>query len=171
MRRQERHALIAIGVAIVLGIVVLAQVRHEQAQWPAPLTTLEPAAINRIDLQCPTCTHQRFERIDGVWWMREPSDRRADSERIDHLLAIAQASVRSRKSLTGLDVAKLGLRPAQVTLTLDSTRIAFGGFDSINGDRYVRVDDENQIALVPDHFSPYLFAAPDTGNETATDTP
>ena len=171
MRRQQRHALIAIGVALLLGIVVFAQVRHEQTQWPAPLTRLEPSAINRIELKCPGCVHQVYERVDGVWWMREPSNRRADSERIGHLLAIAQASVRSRKSLTGLELAKLGLQPAQVTLTLDTTRIAFGGFDNINGDRYVRVDDEHQIALVPDHFSPYLFSAPEPGTEAATQTP
>lgn len=171
MRRQQRHALIALGVALVLGIMVFGQVRHEQADWPAPLTTLVPSAIQRIELQCTSCAHQRFERVDGVWWMREPSEQRADVERINHLLAIAQASVRSRKPLAGLQPAKLGLQPPQATLTLDKTRIAIGAFDSINGDRYLRINDEDSIALVPDRFSPYLFAAPDAGNKAATQKP
>ena len=171
MRRQQRHALVAICFALVLGIFVLGQLRHEQAAWPAPLTQFAPSTIQRIDLQCRSCVHQRFERVDGVWWMHEPSEQRADVKRVDRLLAIAQASVRSRKPLAGLELSKLGLQPPQATLTLDTTRIAIGGFDSINGDRYVRINDEVSIALVPDRFSPYLFAAPDTGNKAATQKP
>lgn len=171
MRRHQRHASMALGVALVLGIAVFAQVRHEQSSWPAPLTSLLPSSIERIDLQCGSCEQQRFERVDGVWWMRVPSDRHADSERVEHLLAIAQASVRARKPLAGLDLAKLGLQPAQATLTFNSTRVAIGGFDSINGDRYVRINDEDQVALVPDRFSPYLYAASEPANEAATQKP
>lgn len=161
MRRQQRHTLIALGSALVLALGVFWQVRHEQSAWPAPLTALALPAIERIDLQCDSCVSQRFERVDGVWWMRVPVERTADMERVGHLLAIAHVSVRSRKPLAGLDLAKLGLQPAQATLTFNNTRIAIGGFDSINGDRYVRIDDEATVALVPDHFSPYIFAAPD----------
>ncbi len=160
MRRQQRHLLITFVVALVLGAAVLIQIRREEAQWPPPLTVLSPAEIQRVELECSSCVRQRFERLDAVWWMREPDNRRADGERVGHLTAIANAAVRSRKSLVGLSLAKLGLDPAQATLTLDGIRIAFGAFDSINGDRYVRINDEDQIALVPDHFSPYLFAAP-----------
>lgn len=160
MRRQQRHLLITFVVALVLGAAVLVQIRYEKAQWQAPLTALDPAEIQRVELECSSCVRQRFERVAAVWWMREPDNRRADVERVGHLTAIANAAVRSRKSLAGLSLAKLGLEPPQTTLTLDGTRIAFGAFDSINGDRYVRINDEDQVALVPDHFSPYLFAAP-----------
>ncbi|MFZ2236064.1 MAG: DUF4340 domain-containing protein [Dokdonella sp.] len=160
MRRQQRHLLFAFVVALLLGAAVLIQIRHEKAQWPAPLTALVPSEIQHVQLECSSCVRQRYERIDGIWWMREPDSRRADVERVGNLTAIANAVVRSRKSLAGLSLAKLGLEPAQATLTLDGTRIAFGAFDSINGDRYVRIDEQDQVALVPDHFSPYLFAAP-----------
>lgn len=159
MRRQQRHLLFAVFVALLLGVAVLIQIRHEQAQWPAALTALVPKDIRQVELDCPSCKRQQFERVDGVWWMREPDSRRADAERVGHLTAIANAAVRSRKNLNGLSLAKLGLEPAQATLILDGTRISFGAFDSINGDRYVRIDDEDHVALVPDHFSPYLFAA------------
>ena len=139
---------------------LLADAVSEKAQWPPPLTALAPAEIQRVELECSSCVRQRFERVAAVWWMREPDNRRADVERVGHLTAIANAAVRSRKSLAGLSLAKLGLDPPQATLILDGTRIAFGAFDSINGDRYVRVDGEDQVALVPDHFSPYLFASP-----------
>lgn len=164
MRRQQRHFLIALVVALLLGAAVLVQIRHEQAQWAAPLTALNLSEIGHVEVECSSCVRQRFERIDGVWWMREPDNRRADADRIGHLIAISNAAVRSRKSLAGLSLAKLGLQPAQATLTLDGTFIAFGAFDSINGDRYVRINDEDQVALVPDHFSPYLFAAPVDGD-------
>ncbi len=160
MRRQQRHLLFAFVVALLLGAAVLIQIRYEQSQWPAPLTLLVPSEIQHVELACLSCVSQRYERVDGVWWMREPDIRRADAERVGHLTAIANAAVRSRKSLAGLSLAKLGLEPAQATLTLEGTRIAFGAFDSINGDRYVRIDDQDQVALVPDHFSPYLFATP-----------
>ncbi len=163
MRRQQRHLLIAIVVALLLSAAVLMQVRHEQAQWPAPLTALVPSEIQHVELECLSCVRQRFERVDGGWWMRAPDNRRADAQRVGHLIAIANAAVRNRKSLVGLSLSKLGLEPAQATLILDGTRISFGAFDSINGDRYVRIDDEDRVALVPDRFSPYLFAAPDRG--------
>lgn len=160
MRRQQRHLLIASVAALMVGAAVVVQIRHEQAQWPAPLTALVPSQIQRVELECGSCVRQRYERVDGVWWMREPDNRRADVERVGHLISIANAAVRSRKHLAGLSLAKLGLEPAQATLTLDGTRIAFGAFDSIDGDRYVRINEEDHIALVPDRFSPYLFAEP-----------
>lgn len=159
MRRQQRHLLIALLVALMFGAAVLFQIRHEQAQWSAPLTSLVPSQILHVELECGSCVRQRYERVDGVWWMREPDNRRANIERVDHLISIASAAVRSRKKLAGLSLAKLGLEPAQATLTLDRTRIAVGAFDSIDGDRYVRINEEDHIALVPDRFSPYLFAA------------
>ncbi len=172
MRRQQRHLLLAFVIAMFLGAAVLVQIRHEQAQWPASLTALIPSQIQNVELECSSCVRQRYERVQGVWWMREPDNRRADVARVGHLTAIANAAVRSRKSLAGLSLVKLGLEPAQATLTLDGTRVAFGGFDSINGDRYVRVDDEDQVAVVPDHFSPYLFAASiETDRKTAPEKP
>ena len=160
MRRQQRHLVIALIVALVFGTAVVVQIRHEQAQWPAPLTALVPSQIQHVELECGSCVRQRYERVDGVWWMREPDNQRADVERVGHLISIAKAAVRSRKNLAGLSPAKLGLEPSQATLTLDGTRIIFGAFDSIDGDRYVRINDEDQVALVPDRFSPYLFAEP-----------
>ncbi|MEO7916353.1 MAG: hypothetical protein ABIR16_01820, partial [Dokdonella sp.] len=118
MGRKQRHLLIVACIATSLGAAVWLQVRHEKSEWPEPLTVLDPQAIRQIDLQCPakSCVHQRFERVGDAWWMRVPSNRLADPERIARLLAIARASVRSRRPLANLDPIKLGLEPAQAIL-------------------------------------------------------
>lgn len=158
MRRATRQLLWLVGLAAAAGIATLAQVRHEQSQWPEPLTSLDISTVRSIQLSCPSCIHQRYLRIDGGWRMSVPQDQPADPKRIENLLAIAQSAVRSRRSIAELDPAKLGLQPAQAILQLDNVTIAFGHLDVIDGDRYVRVDSQDQIALVPDRFSQHLFA-------------
>lgn len=160
MRRASRQLLALAALAAGLGIAAWAQIRHEESQWEPPLTALVPGSISRIALDCPSCVSQRYERVGDHWRMREPRQQDADASVIEHLLAIAQAAVRSRRPLEGLDPIKLGLQPAQATLRFDDVSIAFGHLDSIDGDRYVRIGGEDRIALVPDRFSQYLFAPP-----------
>lgn len=160
MRRTTRRRLILLAVALALGLAVFVQVRREQQQWPAPLTALDTASISTIRLSCPSCVTQRYERVDGDWWMREPRNQAANPKHIEGLLGIANAAVRSRRLLADLDPRKLGLQPAQALLQLDQTQLAFGHLDSIDGDRYVRVDQQDSIARVPDRFSQFLFATP-----------
>lgn len=159
VRRELRRLAWPAALAVLLGVAVVAQVRHERAALPPPLTALDPAAIHHIVLACAGCPAQEFAREAAGWRMLAPVAGPADPVRVEKLLAIARAPVRTRFARGELDPAKLGLVPPAAVLTLDGTRLAFGTTDAIQQDRYVAVDGE--IALVPDRFSAVLFVAPE----------
>jgi uncharacterized protein DUF4340 len=163
MRKTTRSILLLIVVVTVLAAAVAAEIAHERASLPMPLTALDPTMIHRIEIRCAACTTRRFERDSTGWQMLEPYAQPANPEAVMHLIAIARASVRNRQSLHDYDPAKLGLAPPQITLTLDSVTIDFGNEDPIEHDRYVRIGDE--LLRVPDHFSARLLEAPE--NELA----
>jgi hypothetical protein len=156
MKRRTRSLLL--GATVVAGLAVLAvlQVRHERAVAIDPLTRLDPSRVQAIIVRCKGCPTRRYEHSGGVWRMQEPRAEAADPEVIARLLSIAATPVRDRHPRADLDPAKLGLDPPQATLALDDRVLAFGTSDAIHGDRYVAVGDE--IALVPDRFSAWLFA-------------
>ncbi len=160
LKRRTRHLLGLGAVAVALGLAVFAQLRHEQALAPEPLTRIDAAAVRAVAVRCEGCTVRRFEKRDGHWHMLEPEDAAANDAAVERLVAIANAPIRFRHAAGQLDPKKLGLDPPLATLALDATTLRFGTTDAIHGDRYVEVD--GAIALVPDRFSVHLFATPDS---------
>lgn len=160
MQRTARTNLLLIAVAGVLGLAVYWQVKKETAGFEAPLSNLDPTRVERVSASCRACTERRFERRDGHWWMLEPYALPASDAMVERLIGIAASPVRSRRPLTDLDPAKIGLDPPLMQLELDGRRFEFGMTDVLQGDRYVRSDDA--VAMVPDRFSPFLSAAPES---------
>ena len=164
MRKTTRSIFFLIVLVAALAAAVSAQLAHERERAAAPLTGLDAATVQRIQVLCSTgCTPRRFERDATGWQMLEPYALPANVEAVARLLAIAHASVRKRQALRDYDPAKLGLAPAQITLILDDVTIDFGDEDPIEHDRYVRIGDE--LLHVPDRFSARLLEAPE--NELA----
>ncbi len=155
MRRRTRHLLAMLAIGGGLGVAVLLQVRHERVQARDPLTTIDPATLHRLRVECLGCTARVFERVDGQWRMREPQDVRADQAAVKRLIEIATAPVRTWHPRDAFDAAKVGLAPPQAVLTLDGRALRFGVTDAIDGDRYV--DTGTAIALVPGRFTALLF--------------
>jgi hypothetical protein len=160
VKRRTRSTLLLAGVVALLGAAVGVQLARERAAADDPLLRIDASAIRRIEVACRGCATQRFKHVDGAWWMRAPLQGRASEEAIARLLAIPASPVRTRHPRSALDPRKLGLEPPQATLRLDDTLLAFGATDALRGDRYVAVGDT--IALVPDRFSAWLFAAPES---------
>jgi hypothetical protein len=158
MRRAARSNLILLGVVAVLGVAAYLQIGKETSRFEPPLSTLDPAMIQRVTVSCLECVPRRFERVGEHWTMREPYDLPADDTQVARLLGIASAVVRSRRPFSSLDAKKIGLDPALMRLDLDDQHFEIGTTDAFNGDRYVRVGDT--IAMAPDRFSPFLVAAP-----------
>jgi hypothetical protein len=150
--------VLAVTVAL-LAMAVYAELGHEQRIAQAPLTRLDPATVQRLEVRCQTCRTRRFARSADGWHMLEPYALPADADAVAHLLAIARTPVRQRLQLPEYDLAKLGLSPAQFTLTFDDLVVSIGGEDSIEHDRYVRVGDE--LLRVADRFSARLLEAPE----------
>lgn len=160
MRKTTRSIVFLTALAVLLAAAVWAELERERALVPMPLTALDPAAISRIEVRCNTCRTRRFERDASGWRMLEPYALPANPDAVARLLAIARAPVRARLSLRDYDLAKLGLDPAQITLTLDDLTIVIGDGDPIEHDRYVRISDE--LLRVPDRFSARLLEAPES---------
>lgn len=157
MKRRTRTLVFLLAATALLGAAVVAELRHERALATDPLTTIDVARVQRLEVACIGCTTNRYEKVDGRWRLRVPRDEPADDEAVSRLLAIANAPVRFRRPAAELQKAKVGLDPPQATLKLDDATIAFGATDAIRNDRYVAVGDT--IALVPDRFSALVFAA------------
>lgn len=160
MRRATRTNLILLIAVAVLGTAVWMQVSHEVDSFEPPLSTIDPATVQTLDVRCLHCTARSFKRVDGHWWMQQPYVLPADSKKLERLLAIAGSSVRSRRPLVDFTPAQIGLDPVLMSLTVDARQFDIGQTDALNGDRYIR--DGDMVAMVPDRFSPYLLAAPES---------
>ena len=160
MRRNAR--INAILAALVAALAVLAwwQVRSEIGQREPALSTLDPSTVGRIHVRCTQCVAREFVRSDGDWRMRAPYPLDADDALVGRLLAIAGSPVRARHAIADFDPAKIGLAPPLMTLELGALIFEIGMADALRGDRYVRVGDV--IAMVPDRFSPFLMATPES---------
>ncbi|MEO5621991.1 MAG: hypothetical protein ABJB02_02470 [Dokdonella sp.] len=168
MKHRTRTNLFLLVTVVLLGAAAYAELRREDALALDPLTTLDPAAVRTLSINCNGCTSRRFEKAAGHWRMLEPRVAMADDARINRLAAIARAPVRFRHVAGELDAKNLGLDPPWATLQLDDTRLRFGTTDAIHGDRYVEVG--TTIALVPDRFSALLFATPESELTQPVDT-
>jgi hypothetical protein len=160
MRKTTQSILFLATLVAALAAAVYAELAHEQRQVPAPLTALDAAAVQRLEVRCLGCQTRRFQRVSGDWRMLEPYALPADTESVARLLAITHASVRARRPMSDYDAVKLGLDPAQITLAFDDLVVAIGGEDPIDHDRYVRISGE--LLNVPDHFSARLLEAPES---------
>lgn len=160
MRGLSRSNLILLGLVVVLGLAAWWQVEREVAGFEPPLSTLDVAAIRRIEVSCVQCRRRVFERDGAHWMMREPYPLPADDAMVARLLSIARSPVRRRHALDAFEPAKVGLAPPLMSLDLDDEHFDIGLTDALGGDRYVRTGD--RIAMVPDRFSPFLVAAPES---------
>ncbi|HNR92020.1 MAG TPA: DUF4340 domain-containing protein [Dokdonella sp.] len=160
MRRTARINLTLAVIAALLGALVWWQVHNEMSALEPPLSALDTSTVTSLRVGCAGCVERRFGRGPDGWRMHSPYALDADPAAIARLLAIAAAPVRLREPAEGHDLARLGLDPPQMTLELDAKRIEIGTTDALRGDRYVR--DGTHIARVPDRFSPFLLAAPES---------
>jgi hypothetical protein len=160
MRKSTRNILLLALAVALLGGSVYAELERERGLGVQPLTTLDPAAVQRVEIRCRDCTTRRFARDANGWRMLEPYAQPANAESVARLLAVARSPVRTRAKIAEYDATKLGLAPAQFTLTFDQTVIEIGNEDPIEHDRYVKLGDE--LLRVPDRFSARLLEAPDS---------
>lgn len=144
----------------LLATAVYAELARERALAPQPVSTLDSASVQHIEIHCAAvCRSRRFERTAAGWQMLEPYNLPASAAAVAHLLAVARAPARVRLNLRDYDLAKLGLSPPLLTLRLDDVAIDVGDEDPIEHDRYMRVGDA--LLRVPDRFSARLLEAPE----------
>lgn len=141
LRRKMWINLALTALVGALVVVVVIEPGHEPPAPPPVLTQLEPGSVSRVIIEQPGQSPVRLERSESGWHMTEPRDLRASSGKIDTLLEVAGAESHRQYAFTDIDAGELGLAEPKAVLTLDDTRLVFGGSDPIEGRRYVRVDD------------------------------
>ena len=161
MRGLSRSNLILLGLVVLLGLAAWWQVEREVAGFEPPLSALDVATIRRMSRsaacnagaacssatartgRCANPTHCRPTMPWSQGCFRSPD-----------------SPVRRRHALDAFEAAKVGLAPPLMSLDLDDEHFDIGLTDALGGDRYVRTGD--RIAMVPDRFSPFLVAAPES---------
>jgi hypothetical protein len=153
--RANRNLVVLAIVAIVLVTAVLWIGRREYLREPPAVTTIDPDAVTKIELDIPPVAPQIFEKRHGGWWRTNPSEARADDARLQRLANLAATPVSRWMAVTGMDAAKVGLEHPSATLVLNGERLEYGGLTAIDELRYVKVG--NKVALVPRQYSPEVM--------------
>lgn len=153
MTRANRTLAVLAILAVALVALVLWSGRREYLAAPHALASIEPARVTRVELSIPPLAAQVFERRGDTWWRTAPAPAaQAVAARVERLANLAATPVARWLPDGKVDPAKVGLDPPSATLTLDGTRLEYGGLTAIDDLRYVRVG--GRVALVPRQYSP-----------------
>lgn len=155
MKRGHRNLAVLAAIAVALVAAVLIVGRREYLRNPPTLTTLDPAQVNRIELDIPSIAAQVFERRSDGWWRLQPSKAHADDARVQRLAKLAATPVARWLPTSEVLPAKVGLEHPSATLIVDGAKLEYGGLSAIGDFRYVRAD--GKIALVPRQYSPEVM--------------
>lgn len=155
MTRANRNLGVLAVIAVVLVAVVLWVGRREYLRDPPAITSIDPDAVTKIELDIPPVAPQVFEKRHGGWWRVQPSEARADDARVRRLANLAATPVSRWMAASGIALAKVGLEHPSAALVLNGERLEYGGLTAIDELRYVRVGDK--IALVPRQYSPEVM--------------
>lgn len=145
--KQPKLNLVLVAVALVLGGAVWFGRDKEPAKKP-PLTALKPEAISHIVLSHPQAPDIVLDKKDGRWVLTAPVQVAADPFELNSLLGLATAETRSSIAPGEVKRADLGLDPPGFSLTLNDQKLAFGGVQPYNYQRYVETG--GRIALIDD---------------------
>jgi hypothetical protein len=106
-----------------------------------PLTALSVSNISKITLHHPNAADIVLEkRKEGQWALTAPVQVAADPFELSSLLNVATAETKSTIDPKDVKLADLGLAPPAFSLTLNDTKIDFGGTEPLNYHRYVMVE-------------------------------
>jgi hypothetical protein len=153
--RANRNLGILAIVAVALVVLVLWIGRREYLRDPPTVTSLDPAAVTRIELDIPPIAPQVFEHRGDGWWRVEPSAAHADDARVQRLANLAATPVARWMPASAITPAKVGLDHPSAILVLDGVHLEYGGLTAIDDLRYVRVG--HKVALVPRQYSPEVM--------------
>lgn len=150
MKRAARQRAWLIGGVVVLVAIAGWQWHSDRQVDPGPLLALDPAAIQRIDLELPGAPAEHYAKHGSHWQTLDGAS--ADDGRLADMAAIAAANVLSWRPAGDFDPAKIGLAPPIAVLTLDGQRLEFGETSVTGPQRYVRAGQ--RVALISVRYTP-----------------
>lgn len=147
-----KRVLLNIWLAVALLVlvwVVWQEPGHAPKSPPVKLTSLSPAAINKLIIT----NHNgsiALAKQDGLWRLTQPFEIAANGVRVDDVLDVVKAESLSQFPAAGRDLSEYGLAKPAVRLRLNDTEIQFGGLTPIGQQRYVKLGDT--IHLIADRY-------------------
>ena len=142
-----RLNLILMAIVLMLaGALYFGQ--KKEAPKGQPLTALKTDGISRIILHHPNAADIVLEKKEGLWALTAPIQVAADPYELNSLLNVATAETKSTIDPKDVKLADLGLDPPGFSLSLNDTRIDFGGTEPLNYRRYV--ESGGKIGLIDD---------------------
>lgn len=134
--KQLRLNLILMAIVLVLAAVLYFGQKKE-APKGQPLTALKVEVIDKITLHHANTPDIVLQKKDGKWALIAPVQVAADPYELNSLLNVATAETKSSIDPKDVKLSDLGLDPPGYSLTLNDTRVDFGGTEPLNYRRYV----------------------------------
>jgi hypothetical protein len=136
---MNRLRLNLVLLALAVGLAVAVWFAQKKEPAGPPLTALAPDAVTRIAIEHPGAPAIRLEKQDGAWMFTAPIKARVDEFEIASLVGLADQ--KTQEKLEGAKLAELELDPPKYAITLNDTKIEFGGVEPLQYRRYVKVGD------------------------------
>lgn len=152
---QGRLWLNLLLLILVAGLGTAAYFRHQKNSAPKPkLLELKAEAITSAEVAWLGAPKIVLKKTGSDWAMTEPVAARVDPFEILGVTNLAATEVQETVGRDGLVLKDIGLDPPERVVTLNGTRIAFGGTEALNYRRYVKIGEK--ILLIDDPASPAL---------------
>ena len=145
MRRSQLNLALLVVAAGLGAAVFFSQKKPEKG---APLTPLAEDAINKLHIEHPDAPAIQLEKLGGEWLLTEPVRTPADAIEIKGVLNVATLETRSTLKPADVNLADLGLKPPQFSVTVNEQKLEFGNVEPLQYRRYVRAGEK--IVLVDD---------------------
>jgi hypothetical protein len=155
MKRQWFVIILLLASAALLRLQIYTEHERGDAREKAgQLTGVNPETMTHIRIQRASDTLEFIKQGEN-WQMTQPETAPANPERITELRALAILNVLAGYDAKKMDLAEYGLRPPQLSVWLDDTRIDFGSLNPANQRRYVLVGQ--RLNLIADNIYPILI--------------
>lgn len=141
---HARLLLNAFLLLCVLGLGAWFWLQPEPAQPPPDkISSLNIGSIKQLRIERPGEATIELVKQDGDWRLTTPLTADAEDDRVESVLLLAVSTSESHFPTADKNLAKFGLEPAPLTITLDEERFVIGDVNPLNqGQRYVLHDGQ-----------------------------
>ena len=145
--------LLLLAIVVVLVTVVFLEPGREQAAEPQ-LSTLDSNSISSITIKRSGLRTIILEKRESTWHMLQPYRAVANTERIDSLLTLPQAKVRTSFPAADRKLRHYDLAEPKATIEFDEEKFTFGSVEHISKHRFILYKDT--ITLTTDRYYHHL---------------
>jgi VCBS repeat-containing protein len=148
------------GLALALVLVVVYRPGLEPEAVPQPIIAgLAPDAVVSITVTREPREQLTFTRQADRWYLFTGKRELPAAEfQVNALLRLLQTTADNHYPAATLDMAQLGLEPAQATVTFNEQEIRIGATEALQQRRYVLIDDS--VYLIADKYQHLVNAEP-----------